>query len=91
MKSLKPTCFLFWALQCVSSAEMSKTLNDKLRQSMRERWYFNRIKIDTIAAFLCVVCVDSALVFITPFTVFLLFFLDGTMDLVGTVQLQKTL
>lgn len=28
---------------------------------------------------------------ITPWVVFLLFFLDGTMDLVGTVQLQNTL
>lgn len=28
---------------------------------------------------------------ITPLVVFLLFFLDGTMDLVGTVQLQNTL
>lgn len=28
---------------------------------------------------------------ITPLVVFLRFFLEGTMDLVGTVQLQKTL
>lgn len=28
---------------------------------------------------------------ITPLVVFLRFFLDGTMDLVGTVQLQNTL
>lgn len=28
---------------------------------------------------------------ITPLVVFLLFFLDGTIDLVGTVQLQNTL
>lgn len=28
---------------------------------------------------------------ITPWVVFLLFFLDGTRDLVGTVQLQNTL